>query len=123
MNRSPLTIEGLVGGILAGGMIVTTVLLVGGLVFSAVISGSIGEFSPAPTKTIRDFFLSVPGLVEAPGSAPGILIDFGIAMLLLTPYISILAAMLFFLFREHNRKFAAISGFLFVILTWILFFR
>jgi uncharacterized membrane protein len=73
--------------------------------------------------------VNVRGLLEtivtgSPGGlSPPVLLSAGIAVLLMTPYVQVLAALLFFTFRDRNYRFSAITGIVAVMLTWVLFLR
>lgn len=58
----------------------------------------------------------------ATGIAPLPLIALGIVILMLTPYLRVVASVLYFLV-ERNPKYVAISGFVFVVITISLFLR
>jgi uncharacterized membrane protein len=50
-------------------------------------------------------------------------INSGIVVLLLTPYVRVLASMLYFAAVEHNLKYTLFTGFVFSVLTYSLFLR
>jgi uncharacterized membrane protein len=54
---------------------------------------------------------------------PRLLINLGLAVLLLTPYVRVLASMAYFAVAERNRKYAAFTGFVLATLTYSLFLR
>ena len=54
---------------------------------------------------------------------PRFLVSLGITALLLTPYVRVLASLLFFAFVAHNWKYSAFTGFVFAMLTYSLFLR
>ncbi len=54
---------------------------------------------------------------------PRLLVSLGIAALLLTPYLRVLASLLFFAFVEHNWKYSLFTGFVLAVLTYSLFLR
>ena len=49
------------------------------------------------------------------------LVNLGIAVLLLTPYVRVLMSMLYFVFVERNLKYALFTGFVLAMLTYGLF--
>ena len=51
------------------------------------------------------------------------MIDLGLAALLLTPFVRVLASMLYFAVAERNGKYAAFTGFVLVTLSYSLFLR
>lgn len=54
---------------------------------------------------------------------PRVLINFGLAVLLLTPYVRVAASMLYVAVAERNWKYTAFTGFVFAVLTYSLFLR
>jgi uncharacterized membrane protein len=54
---------------------------------------------------------------------PRLLISLGIVALLLTPYLRVLASMLFFAVVEHNWKYTAFTAFVLIVLTYSLVLR
>jgi len=50
-----------------------------------------------------------------------VFVNVGIAALMLTPYIRVMASMLFFAFAEKNCKYTAFTGVVFVLLTYSFF--
>lgn len=61
--------------------------------------------------------------VAADAVRPRLLINLGIAALMLTPYVRVLASMLYFAFIERNGKYTLFTGFVFAVLTYSLFLR
>jgi len=54
---------------------------------------------------------------------PRLLVNLGLAALMLTPYARVLASMLYFAFAEHNWKYTFFTGFVLSVLTYSLFLR
>lgn len=113
----------LVGYILLGGVLVSAVLVVGGMAWHWVASGrpQIGD-----TITGMDLFqFVVTDLREVASGAlrPRVLINLGLAVLLLTPYVRVAASTLYFAAGERNWKYALITGFVLTVLTYSLFLR
>ena len=81
------------------------------------------------------FFISIAGMnlfefmltdiqqAAADAVRPRLLVNLGIAALMLTPYVRVLASMLYFAFVEHNGKCTLFTGFVFSVLTYSLFLR
>jgi uncharacterized membrane protein len=123
MTRRLPPLETLVFLILAGGLLLSVALILVGLTWEWTGPGTLNADHPAISA------VNVRGLLESimagsPGGlSPLVLLSAGIAVLLMTPYVQVLAAMLFFTFRERNYRFSAITGFVALVLTWILFLR
>jgi uncharacterized membrane protein len=123
MNWQIPNMETVVWTILGGGMMVATILLVAGLCWQWIVSGSVGGGEPISSMSIGRYILAIAaGIVEG-GLQPSHLLNTGIAVLLLTPFAATLASMLFFAFRDHNYRFTVIAGFVLVVLGWVLFIR
>ena len=52
---------------------------------------------------------------------PRMLVNLGIAALMLTPYVRVLMSMLYFALVERNRKYAVFTAFVLAMLTYGLF--
>jgi uncharacterized membrane protein len=123
MTRRRPRLETLVFAILAGGLVLSVALILAGLTWEWIAQGSLNPDHPALSA------VNVHGLLESlttgslAGLSPLVLLYTGIAVLLMTPYVQVLAAMLFFTFRDRNYRFSAITGFVALVLTWVLFLR
>jgi hypothetical protein len=74
-----------------------------------------------PATTVFGFL--VADVEEATGepARPRMLVNLGIAVLMLTPYVRVLMSMLYFTFVERNRKYAVFTAFVLAMLTYGLF--
>ena len=123
MTRRLPPLETLVFAILSRGLLLSVVLILAGLTWEWILQGTLNADHPALSA------VNVRGLLESfaagspAGLSPLVLLSAGIAVLLMTPYVQVLAAMLFFTFRDRNYRFSAITGFVAVVLTWVLFLR
>jgi len=123
MTRRLPPLETLVFAILAGGLLLSVVLILAGLTWEWISQGTLNADHPALSAVnVRGLLESIAAASPA-GLSPGVLLSAGIAVLLMTPYIQVLAAMLFFTFRDRNYSFSAITGFVAVVLTWVLLLR
>ncbi len=113
----------LVGYILLGGVLVSAVLMVGGMAWHWV---AIGRPQIGYTIAGMDLFQFVVTDVRQVASGalqPRLLINLGLAVLLLTPYVRVVASTLYFAAGERNWKYTLITGFVFTVLTYSLFLR
>jgi uncharacterized membrane protein len=123
MTRRLPPLETLVFAILAVGLLLSVALILAGLTWEWTSQGTLNADHPALSA------VNVRGLLETiatggPGGlSPLVLLSAGIAVLLMTPYVQVLAALLFFTFRDRNYRFSAITGIVAVMLTWVLFLR
>jgi uncharacterized membrane protein len=115
--------EGVVGYILLGGVLVSMALVVGGLLWHWAAAGHLGlEYSLAGMNLFQ-FVLADIRQVAADAFRPRLLVNLGVAVLLLTPYARVFASMVYFALVERNHKYALFTGFVFAVLTYSLFLR
>ncbi len=108
--------------ILAGGLLLSIFLILSGLAWEWIAGGTLNMGPPLMAVNLRGFLEAII-IRSAQGISPVILLNSGIAILLLTPYTQVLASMFFFAFRDNNYRFTAITGFVALVLTWVLFLR
>jgi uncharacterized membrane protein len=122
MNLKAPDLETLVWTILACGLLLSVSLILSGLVWEWIASGTLRTGPPILAVNLRGLLAAVIA-----GSSSGltsvVLLDSGIAVLLLTPYTRVLASVFFFTFKDHNYRYSAITGFVAAVLTWVLFLR
>ncbi len=122
-NSIELKMDVLVGYILLIGVLVSIGLIAVGVVWHYVATGRLGlEYSIAGMNLFH-FILHNFARAAHPPFRPRLLVNLGIATLMLTPYIRVLASMLFFAFTERNVKYAAFTAVVFSVLTYSLFLR
>jgi uncharacterized membrane protein len=110
----------LVGSILMAGVILATGLLIAGLVWQWMSSGTFGSFPSILATNLLGYVIYTLQNATVEGMGPATLVNAGIAILLLTPFVRVFASVLFFGFREENRVYTAITGFVFVVLGIVL---
>ena len=115
--------EVLIGYVLLGGVVLSAVLVCMGLIWHWVRTGHLGVNYVIPRTNLFEFVVADVRQLGSAESRPRVLISLGIAMLLLTPYVRVLASMLFFLFVEHNWKYSLFTAFVLAVLTYSLFLR
>jgi uncharacterized membrane protein len=115
-------LEPLVWKILGGGLLLSVILILAGMGWEWASSGTISMGPPILALNLGGF-LEATAAGAAGGLSPAFLLNCGIAVLLLTPYVRVLVSVVFFAFRDHDYRFTAITGFVAVVLTWVLFLR
>ncbi len=115
--------ELLVGYILQVGVLLSMILIAVGVVWRWFNTGSVGFDYTISGMNFFEFVLTDIQQMAASTFRPRLLANLGIATLMLTPYVRVLASMLYFGFVEHNRKYTVFTGFVFVVLTYSLFLR
>jgi uncharacterized membrane protein len=122
-TANPFDMETLVGYILLIGVLVSVGLIVLGMLWRWINTGSLQfdftisgmNFFGLMVTEFRQFITS--------GLRPRLLISLGIIVLLLTPYVRVLASFLYFAFAERNWKYSLFTAFVFSVLTYSLFLR
>jgi uncharacterized membrane protein len=115
--------EVLVGYILLVGVLLSIALILAGLIWHVISTHQIGfEFEIAGTNLYR-FALANLNQLTAHNVSPQLLISLGIIVLLLTPYVRVLASMIYFAVAAHNWKYTLFTAFVLSVLTYGLFLR
>jgi uncharacterized membrane protein len=113
----------LVGWILLSGVVLSISLLIAGTVWQWFSTGTLeAEFKIEGADLYR-FVLATLGRAFTGQWRPETLIAAGVCVLLLTPYVRVLASMLSFLFAERNWKYTVFTLFVLCVLTYTLFLR
>jgi uncharacterized membrane protein len=126
---SPPAVQGsapmalLVGYILLTGVIVSVALIASGLLWHYLRAGTFALEYPTAGVNLFQFVLTDVRLAATRTIRPRLLVSLGIAVLLITPYVRVLASMLYFALVERNRKYALFTGFVLAVLTYSLFLR
>jgi uncharacterized membrane protein len=121
MNSPSWNLDRIVGSILLSGMILAVILLSVSLVWQWVATGMFGTFPTIVATNLLGYLIDTFRYAIIGGMSPGVLASTGIAVLLLTPFASVFASVLFFGLREHNHVFTGITGFVLLVLAIVLF--
>jgi uncharacterized membrane protein len=109
-----------VGYILLGGVLLSVALIASGLAWHWVATGQLQFEYPVDGMDLARFVIyDLKQLVVGP-IRPRYLINLGIAVLILTPYVRILISVLYFAFVEHNWKYVFFTTVVFGVLTYSL---
>ena len=115
--------ESVVGYILLGGVLLSAALIVGGLAWHWATTGQLQlEYPVGGMDLARFIFSDLQQLVSSP-IRPRYLVNLGIAVLILTPYVRIMASVLYFAFVARNWKYALFTALVLGALTYSLFGR
>jgi uncharacterized membrane protein len=116
-------IETVVGYILLGGVLLSVALIAGGLAWHWVTTGQLQfEYLVGGMDLARFITNNLQQLIVGP-IHPRYLINLGIAVLILTPYVRILASVLYFAFVARNWKYTLFTASVLGVLTYSLFGR
>jgi uncharacterized membrane protein len=117
------SMESVVGYILLGGVSLSVILVIGGLAWHWMATGQLQFEYPVDGMDLVRFISSdLQQLIVGP-IRPRYLINLGIAVLILTPYVRILASVLYFAFVARDWKYALFTALVLGALTYSLFGR
>ena len=115
--------ESLVGYILLTGVLLSVALLVAGFVWRWVRAGTLRFEHSIAGMNFFEFILSTLQQTASQAFRPRLFLNMGIAILMLTPFVRVLASVFYFAFAEHNWKYTLFTGFVLGVLTYSLFLR
>ena len=130
-NHSPETaqsghrfdMESLVGYILLIGVLLSVALLVVGFVWHWARVGNLRFEHSLAGMNFFEFILSTLQQITSQTLRPRLFLNMGIGILMLTPFVRVLASVFYFAFVEHNWKYTLFTGFVLGVLTYSLFLR
>jgi len=115
--------DAVIGFVLLGGVVLSVVLVVAGLAWRWIATGHLGVEYTISKTNLFEFVVAGVRQTASGEMRPRLLVSLGIAALMLTPYMRVLASLLFFALVEHNWKYVAFTGFVLAVLTYSLFLR
>ena len=115
--------EIVVGFILLCGVVLSLTLIVAGLGWRWFVTGRLGLDYSIAGVNLFEFLVKDIRQVTEEDFRPRLLVNLGLAALMLTPYARVLASMLYFAFGAHNWKYTVFTGFVLSVLTYSLFLR
>ena len=120
MTRGRISMEGVIGYTLLGGVLLSVTLIAAGLAWHWARSGDLQLAYSLPATTVGGFILADVEQVTSLETRPRLLVNLGIAVLMLTPYVRVLASLISF-GLERNWKYTAFTAFVLATLTYTLF--
>jgi uncharacterized membrane protein len=115
--------EVLVGYILLIGVLTSIALILGGLAWHWLQTGQIGVQYRISGMNFFEFLFKDLAQLFGGQLRPRLFVSLGIAMLMLTPFVRVLASMVYFLVAARNWKYTVFTGFVLAVLTYSLFLR
>lgn len=113
----------LVGGVLLAGVATSLVLIAAGMLWHWAATGSGRlDYSIGGTNLVG-FVVDDARALAAGSLRPRALVNLGIAVLLLTPYVRVLASLCYFALAERDWQYTAITACVLAVLTWSLLLR
>jgi len=124
MNSAPQgqkKMDLLVGYLLLLGVVLTMALIIAGMAWRFFRIGQLSSSQKIAGMNLFQFVVSEARIVLADRLRPRTLIACGIAVLMLTPYLRVLASMLYFMFASKNWKYSLFTAIVLAVLTFSLF--
>jgi uncharacterized protein len=118
-----LDMESLIGYILLGGVLLSVALIAIGFVWRWVRSGNLQFQHTVAGMNFFEFVLSSLRQMASHDLRPRVVVNMGIAVLMLTPFVRVLASVFYFALVERNWKYTFFTGFVLSVLTYSLFLR
>ena len=112
--------ETLIGYILLVGVVISIALLLAGTIWHWFTTRTLRLDYEIKSNNLWDFLVTS---FTSGTLTPKTVVNLGISVLLLTPYLRVLASMLYFLFAERNWKYSLFTFFVFSVLSYSLFLR
>jgi uncharacterized membrane protein len=122
-NDDRFDMERLVGYILLTGILLSVALLAVGFVWRWLRVGNLRFEHSIVGMNFFEFISSTLGQMASQAFRPRLFLNMGIAVLMLTPFVRVLASVFYFAFVEHNWKYALFTAFVLTVLTYSLFLR
>lgn len=113
----------LVGYLLLGGVALSMALIVAGLIWRFLRIGHFSLDRQLAGMNLFEFLLTEIRMATSGKLSPQTLIDGGIAVLMLTPYLRVLTSMVYFMVGLRNWKYTVFTGIVLGVLTFSLFIR
>ncbi len=121
---SGFDMDAMVGTILLVGVLVSMALIIIGLVWNWIASGTLTVAYSITEENFFGFLLhSFSQPFDGSGIQPRQFISLGIVTLMLTPFIRVLASFIYFVVADRDWKFSLITLIVLGVLTYSLFLR
>ena len=122
-RNDPLDMECLVGYILLTGVLLSVALLSISFAWRWVRVGSFRFEHSIVGMNFFEFISSTFRKMASRSFRPRLFLNMGIGVLMLTPFVRVLASVVYFAFVEHNWKYTLFTAFVLSVLTYSLFLR
>ena len=122
-SSSAFDMEFVVGVLLWAGVFLSVALIAAGLGWRWAQTGSPRLDYEISGANLFQFVVADIRQAMAGALRPRLLVNGGIALLMLTPFLRVLVSMLFFILAERNAKYAVFTAFVLGVLTYSLFLR
>ena len=116
-------IEVWIGASLLLGVLTSAALLLAGLTWRWIVTGSPQFDYILPRTNVLIFAKQEFSFALNGGVRPRLLVNLGIGVLLLTPYVRVLLSFIYFVFFDRNWKYSVFTGIVLTVLTYSLILR
>jgi uncharacterized membrane protein len=115
--------DSLIGQLLRAGVIVSVMLLVAGVAWNLMSTGRLEVDAEIERMNLYEFVRSEIGQLVGGSIRPALLVNLGIAALLVTPYLRVVASVVYFAFVARDVKYSFFTAFVLAVLSYSLFLR
>jgi len=115
--------EVLIGYILLVGVLLSVALLIIGLLWRWARTGNLRFHHALVGMNFFEFVLTSLRQMASHDLRPRVMVNMGIAVLMLTPFVRVLASVFYFALVERNWKYTLFTGFVLGVLSYSLFLR
>jgi len=122
-NYDRFDMESLVGYVLLTGVLLSVALLAVGFIWRWARVGNLRFEHSIVGMNFFEFISSTLRQMASRAFRPRLFLNMGIAVLMLTPFVRVLASVFYFAFVEHNWKYTLFTAFVLTVLTYSLFLR
>jgi uncharacterized membrane protein len=122
-RRGGFDMEMLVGYILLVGVLLSMILIAAGEIWHWIANRQLGFQYTIAGMNLFQFVMTDAQAALRGDFRPRLIANFGIIILMMTPYFRVLASMIYFAAVERNWKYAVFTAFVFSVLTYSLFLR
>jgi len=123
MTDPDARMDALVGTMLAAGVSTSIALIVAGLLWHRLTTGVATFDAPLGGTDALRLLVGDLRLAMSDRMSPRLLVSLGVAVLLFTPYLRVLASVVFFAAVERNWKYTVFTSFVLIVLTYSLLMR
>ena len=122
-SKQEFDMDAIVGYILLVGVLLSLVLVVAALIWRWANTGTLSFDYRITGRNLFSLIVDEMRLAAQGALRPRLLLSLGIAMLMLTPYIRVLASMVYFMAALKNWKYSVFTAVVLLTLTYSLFLR
>ncbi len=119
----PFDMEVLIGYVLLIGVVLSMILIAFGLAWRWLSTGNLTLDYSISGVNLFGFVMQDQSLLFQGAFRPRLFVNLGIAVLMLTPFVRVLASVLYFAIAAHNWKYTVFTAFVLSVLTYSLFLR